>query len=376
MRVLRETVEIYKGHKAPEVFDEPQEGTKRYLQIEDLRPDTTIKYARDPNGTFANRDDVIIAWDGANAGTVGFGLEGYIGSTLAVLHPDPNELFAPYLGYFLQSKFDYIRGNTTGATIPHVSRDALENLRIEIPPLPEQQRIAVLLDRADRLRRTRRYAQELSDSFLQAVFVEMFGDQYTNSMGWDKSIIEEISTQVTDGEHVTPERSSSGIKLLSARNIKNGYIDFDAGLDYVSESEHRRIKRRLNPEFGDILMSCSGTVGRVTTVDITEPFSLVRSVALIKPKREIVEPKYLEHYLRSDYGQDLIQRRAKQSSQANIFGGPIREIPVLIPPLPLQQKFARVVQQFERLRAQQREAERQAEHLFQTLLQRAFRGEM
>src|SRR6185503_7116985 len=136
------------------------------------------------------------------------------------------------------------------------------------------------------LRQLRRTAHDLGDALLQSVFLEMFGNLETNSGNWDKTTIEEIATKVTDGEHVTPERTTSGVKLLSARNIQNGYIDIDYELvDYISQEEYERIKIRLNPEFGDVLMSCSGTVGRVTTVDITEPFSLVRSVALIKPVR-------------------------------------------------------------------------------------------
>ena len=245
-----------------------------------------------------------------------------------------------------------------------------------MPPLAEQKRIAAIAQKADRLRRTRRYSLQLSNTYLQSVFLEMFGDPSTNQKGWEKSTIEEISTQVTDGEHTTPERTLSGIKLLSARNIQNGYIEFKTGLDYIPEYEYQRIKKRCNPEMGDVLMSCSGSIGRVTTVDIKEPFSLVRSVALIKPNHAKIFSKYLEHYLRTDYSQYLINQSAHQSSQANIFTGQIKELPILLPPLPLQEKFAQIVQKFERLRTQQREAERQAEHLFQTLLHRAFRGEL
>jgi type I restriction enzyme S subunit len=252
----------------------------------------------------------------------------------------------------------------------------LEDVPIPLPPLPEQQRIAAILARADRLRRLRRYALALSEGYLQAVFVEMFGDPMRNPMGWKWATVQDVSVKVTDGEHVTPQRTQTGIKLLSARNIQNGFIDFTTGLDYIPEYEYERIKRRCNPERGDILMSCSGTVGRVTTVDIDETFSMVRSVALIKPDPTKVKAKYLEHFLRSEYGQRQIEQSAKASSQANIFNEPIRKLPVIVPPLSDQGMFAGVVRQYECLRAQQREAARQAEQLFDALLDRAFRGEL
>ncbi len=257
-----------------------------------------------------------------------------------------------------------------------VRKEDLLLLGIPLPSLPEQRRIAAILERADRLRRLRRYALELSEGYLQAVFVEMFGDPVRNPKGWDWATVKDVSLKVTDGEHITPQRTETGIKLLSARNIQNGFIDFSAGLDYIPEHEYRRIKRRCNPGRGDLLMSCSGTVGRVTTVDIDEPFSMVRSVALIKPDPTKVKPKYLEHFLRSEYGQRQIKQSAKASSQANIFNEPIRKLPVVVPPLSDQETFTRVVRQYERLRAQQREAARQAEQLFGALLDRAFRGEL
>ncbi len=257
-----------------------------------------------------------------------------------------------------------------------VNSTDIRNLEIVLPPLEKQRRIADIAMRADRLRRTRRYAQQLSDSYLQSVFLEMFGDPVSNPKGWTRTSIEEISTKVTDGEHTTPKRTSSGIKLLSARNIQNGYLDFATGLDFIPKTEYERIKKRCHPELGDILISCSGSIGRVTTVDTIEPLPMVRSVALVKPRHDLLVSKYLEHFLRSSYSQYMIERSAHQSSQANLFTGQIKELPVLLPPFTLQQKFTAIVQRFERLRTQQHEADRQAEHLFQSILHRAFRGEL
>src|ERR1051325_4216035 len=108
-----------KEQKAPDIFEEPKAYAKPYLQIDDLRPGATPKYARDKSGVLATKNDVLIAWDGANAGTVSFGLEGYVGSTLAILRPNSNEILAPFLGYFLKSKFAHLQRTNTGATIPH-----------------------------------------------------------------------------------------------------------------------------------------------------------------------------------------------------------------------------------------------------------------
>jgi type I restriction enzyme S subunit len=97
---LGEFIQIIKGSKAETVFNKPVESSYPYIQIDDLHGNGDAKFTTDTSGTFAQADDVIIAWDGANAGTIGFGLSGYIGSTLAILR-SRIEIYTPYLGYFL-----------------------------------------------------------------------------------------------------------------------------------------------------------------------------------------------------------------------------------------------------------------------------------
>lgn len=371
MRTLRESVNIYKGHKAPEVFDEPETNTRRYLQIEDLRPEATIKYARDPEGTVANRDDVIIAWDGANAGTVSFGLEGFIGSTLAILRPDPQEYFAPFLGYFLQSKVNFIRGSTTGATIPHVSRTALENLRLEPPPLPEQQRIAMVLDRADRLRRTRHYAQQLSDSLLEAVFVKMVGNPETNPKKWEIVSMDEICREITVG-YVGPmvtEYADSGIPFLRSQNVTPFHLRLSS-VKYISPKFHDKLRKsQLSPN--DIVVVRTGNAGDACVVPDTLGRANCADLVIIKT-RPAVNNHFLVSLLNSSWGRIKVTGNMVGQVQRHFNIGAAKEMHLPLPPLCLQQKFARIVQQFERLSAQQREAERQAEHLFQTLLHKTF----
>ena len=140
---LGKLVKIQKGKKLDEVFVKSAD-TVRYIQIEDLRNDENIKYtSSDFKSAKCDENDILIAWDGANAGTIGFGLEGAIGSTLAKLTPI-KEFYTPFVGRFLQSKFTYLRSSCTGATIPHISKSALISIQIPLPPLPEQKRIAVI----------------------------------------------------------------------------------------------------------------------------------------------------------------------------------------------------------------------------------------
>ena len=263
----------------------------------------------------------------------------------------------------------------TGTTRGKLTKAGASEIPVIVPPMEEQRRIAAILDQAETLRAQRRTALALLDSLTQSLFLDMFGDPANNPMSWETLKVEQLAEQVTDGEHLTPKREPQGVKLLSARNVRDGYIDFQ-NVDFVGQVEHERIKKRCNPVRGDVLISCSGSIGRVASVETDEPFSLVRSVAMIRPKTNFVLTKFLEYYLRTPAMNAYMIRRANASSQANLFQGPIREMPVTVPPLLLQQTFATRIASIEALKATHRRALAALDALFASLQQRAFAGQL
>jgi len=140
---LGDIVKIIKGKKVEESTNESEKAI-RYIQIEDLRNDDNLKYTEDSKAIIVNKEHILIAWDGANAGTIGFNLEGAIGSTISALEINglyKNNLSSEFLGYYLRCKNYYLRATTTGATIPHISRPALLKLKIPIINIKNQQKI-------------------------------------------------------------------------------------------------------------------------------------------------------------------------------------------------------------------------------------------
>jgi restriction endonuclease S subunit len=156
-------------------------------------------------------------------------------------------------------------------------------------------------------------------------------------MDWEIYSLSQCAKRITDGEHLTPKRSASGYYLLSARNILNGRIDL-SDVDYVDEDEYRRIRNRCNPEPGDVLISCSGTVGRVATVPEGLKCVMVRSAALVKPDPEMLSGLFLQYFLQSTAGQKQILASLNQGAQANLFQNHIRELRILIPSTKAEQE--------------------------------------
>ena len=269
---------------------------------------------------------------------------GHCTSELVPMRPNQKLVTRKYLAAYLRSPsfLNWVSQQVDGAKMPRVSMKVLWEHKIELPSLDEQQRIAAILDKADSLRSKRQDAIRLADEFLQATFFHSFGDADTNRRAWPLVRLEEIAVQVTDGEHQTPQRSSAGVYLLSARNVQNGYLALQ-DVDYVPQEEFERIRRRCEPKRGDILISCSGSIGRVATVTTDDQLALVRSVALVRPDTTRVRSCYLEHLLRSAPMQRRMVAASKSSAQANLFQGPIRALPVMVPPIEAQVRFEQIV---------------------------------
>jgi type I restriction enzyme S subunit len=247
-------------------------------------------------------------------------VESCIGRGLAAIRTG-EKLNYKYLYWWFKSYENKLALMGNGSTFSAITTKVVKDLEIPLPPLHIQEQIADTLDKADALRRKDQELLQKYDELAQAIFYDMFGDPLKNKKGFKIATIEDISTKVTDGEHTTPKRSENGIKLLSARNIKNGYLDFEAGLDYIPESEFNRISKRCNPELNDILISCSGTIGRISAVRTNEKFGLVRSVALVKYKQDVLKRDYLEFFMQTDYFQKAIWRNVNTSTQSNLFTG-------------------------------------------------------
>ncbi|HCG7081883.1 TPA: restriction endonuclease subunit S [Vibrio parahaemolyticus] len=162
--------------------------------------------------------------------------------------------------------------------------------------------------------------------------------------GWEWSKLQDLCFKITDGEHSTPKRAETGHYLLSARNVTNeGIILGD--VDYVPDYEFARIRNRCDPNLGDILISCSGSVGRVALVDRDNAYSMVRSAAMIRPCNTNLIKEYLALMLRSPYLQFQMKNRSKQSAQANLFLGAISNLVGVIPPLSEQERIVSKVSQ-------------------------------
>ena len=161
---------------------------------------------------------------------------------------------------------------------------------------------------------------------------------------WKWVKVGQLSSKVTDGEHKTPRRVNEycGYYLLSARNVINGSIKLD-DVDYVDEDEYKSLAGRCNPQKDDVLISCSGSVGRCATVEDENNYVMVRSAAMIAPMH--MDSKYLMYAIQSDCVQSQIKERTKQAVQANLFQDAIINLVIPVPPLEEQHRIVAKIEE-------------------------------
>ena len=159
--------------------------------------------------------------------------------------------------------------------------------------------------------------------------------------GWEWCRLNDISSKITDGDHKTPPRIAEGYKLLSAKNIRDGYLDYN-NCDYISAIDYEKSRERCLPEKGDLLIvSVGGTIGRSSLIKDCSDFALVRSVAIIKPL--LIEPEYLKLTMDSQLLQSMIHSHKRGGAQPCLYLGEISKFLFPTPPLAEQRNIVNKV---------------------------------
>lgn len=301
------------------------------------------------------------------------------GMNLLCMRANQQITIPTYIKYFFNSKFFKVQlPKISNQSVNQASFSAgnLKKLKIPLPPLDQQKKIAAILDAADAYKQKTKALIEKYDELTQSLFLDMFGDPVTNPKGWEIKTLNDVCSKITDGEHGTVKRLNSGKLYLMARNVGHHSIVLDE-VSYISQEDHERIYKRCNPETGDLLLVCVGaTIGRCCLVPFDfDEFSLARSVALIKPNIQF-NSLFLLHHFKDLHFQNEIQNSRNTSAQAGLYTGQIKKLKVSVPPIELQNQYAERVQVIEAQKVQAQASLAQAEDLFNSLLQKAFKGEL
>ena len=262
---------------------------------------------------------------------------------------------------------------------------SLGNIRaLEIPlPYPddpekslkEQKRIAAILDKADGIRRKRQQAIQLADDFLRSVFLDMFGDLVT-TQGYGKAGKKKIKELVDyiDYRGKTPTKSEAGIPLITAKNVKKGFISIDPK-EFIPKENYKSWMTRGLPQENDVLFTTEAPLGNVALLGKYEKVVVGQRLISLRSKGELTQ-EYLLCILLDSFIQGLIYKRSSGSTVKGIRTKELYEIELPVPDLKEQKEFTRIYWKIKGVVCRVEEGENWLEDNFNSLSQKAFKGEL
>jgi type I restriction enzyme S subunit len=311
---------------------------------------------------------VPMEFDGATAST-GF----------CVLRPRASRLDGRYLYQWVKSPGfvgDMVR-KATGASYPAVSDRIVWESKLPLPPLPEQRRIAEILDKADALRAKRRAALAQLDTLTQSIFLDIFGDPISNPRGWPTVRFEQLCERVTVGIVVQPASYyvSEGVPALRSLNIRPGKIVLD-DLVYFSKSDNDTKLAKTKLRAGDVVLVRSGQPGTAAVVPPELDGVNAIDILIATPDQQLTNPTFLCEFFNSAGGRDLVLSRQRGQVQKHLNVGSLNQAILPLPSIDLQCEFAARVAAVERYREAELASSTALDALFASLQHRAFRSEL
>lgn len=325
----------------------------------------------------ARSGDVLICVVGATAGKINQGIECAIGRSVAAIRPDVQRLDSNYLYYFMRQKTDAMRSKSQGLAQGVITRDMIADIEIPLPPMEDQKRIAAVLDQADELRRKRQRAINRLNQLGQAIFHEMFGDPLGSSsdeIQWTTESLES-NVEFMDYRGKTPLKADSGIRLITARNVKMGFINLEPQ-EFVEAESYNSWMTRGFPERGDVLFTTEAPLGHVAQLDTDETVVIGQRLITMKPSRNLIRPTYLEFFLRTPSFRRKMFENSTGSTVVGIKSKLLKKIDIRYPSAHLQDRFDASIGQLRATAPHFASSAVNIEALFVSLQHRAFQGEL
>lgn len=347
--------------------------------------------------SFISEDDYVAAKAGNSApqrGDVLFSKDGTVGkvhvvdtdrpfavlSSLAILRPKRDAVDPRYFGHVLRSPsvLDDALRRKTGSAIRRVILSDLKNVRIPLPPLPEQRRIAEILDKADALRAKRRAALAQLDTLTQSIFLDMFGDPAIGPSPGKVARLDSLGEVGSSKRVFVEELVEEGIPFF--RGTEVGQLGAGERVNpslFISPEHYERLKVEAGvPERGDLLLPSICPDGRIYQVDTDEPFYFKDARVLwIKVNSSRINSSYLRQLLKMVFAKSY-SKIASGTTFAELKIFALKQLEIPVPPLDQQLQFERIARLVEVHLGRARASHNEFHRLFASLQHRAFRGEL
>ena len=324
-----------------------------------------------------NEGDILISWSASIGVYEWRGQQGVLNQHIFKVDFNKIKIDKKYFKYIVSIALNRALQYMHGSTMKHITKQYFDNILIPVPLFDQQIKIANILDQAQELIDKRKAQIEALDELIQSVFYEMFGDPGLNSKGWETGRISDIIVKTQYGTSTKANETEGEYAVLRMNNITySGNWDFKS-LKYVDLDEKDRKKYLVYK--GEVLFNRTNSkelVGKTAVYKREEPMAYAGYLVKATPNNR-ANGQFIASYMNTKYTKSLLFNMAKNIvGMANINAEEFKNIKVYIPPIEIQNQFAEIVESIEKQKELLNESLVELENNFNSLVQRAFKGEL
>ncbi len=288
---------------------------------------------------------------------------------IAGIVPNKNKIDSEYLYYLLKSERDKLFEKKSHATQDNINLSTLRNHEILLPPLKTQEKIVSVLEKIEELKEKRKEANKLTDEYLNSIFLEIL-----NNKKYAEKKLKDVC--INKGEYGS---GASAIKFdQNTRYVRITDIDAFGNLKKTGLVSPSVVDGKYFLKKGDVLFARTGaTVGKTYLHNNDEKHLFAGYLIRFTPNKNIVSPEFIFYFTKLKKYKSWVKSKMKVVAQPNINAKQYGE-EILIPLLPIeiQNKFSKVVKKIEKIKINQKQSEKELDNLFNSLMQKAFKGEL
>lgn len=305
-------------------------------------------------------NDIVVALSGATTGKFGINNTGrklYLNQRVAICREKTNDMHHRFLLYFLKTQSNSFLESAAGVAQPNLSTEQIKLYEIPIPSISEQERIVAELDLLSGIIEKQKQQLKEYDTLAQSIFYTMFGDPITNEKGWEVKKLEDFCS------------FSQGVQVdlpLQSSSPKEGWNRFLRISDYTTDNAEIRYvdiqDKRFYVQLDDVVIVRYGASAGY--VGVFKEGVLANNLFKLNHKRTIVNNIYLYYSLLTDYYKSYIKKVAFGAAMPALSFNSLRDFCMIIPPLSLQQEFAKKIEAIEKQKELIKQSIAETETLF------------
>lgn len=384
--LLGELVEIDSGFAfKSDLFNSNEEGIP-IIRIRDINSGiaSTFYSGEYDNKYIVANGDLLISMDGSFVIKEWKGGKALLNQRVCRIRSKSTLLLNKYINYFLPNELKIIEDKTPFVTVKHLSVKNILNIVIDLPSVNIQEKIISSLDKAKELIDKRNFQIQLLDELIKSRFIDMCANGSSYYESWDKIRIEDIAEQRKGSMRTGPFGSSllhsefvnEGIFVLGIDNAVENYFAWNK-MRYITEEKYEQLKNyTVFP--GDIIITIMGTVGRSAVIPSNFPKAInTKHLACITLNKLIANPYFISYCI---HKHPYVIQQLKSQSKGAIMDGLnltiIKSIKIPLPPIEIQESFVNFMKQVDKLKFEMENSLKELENNFNSLMQKAFKGEL